>query len=434
MRPAAATKKDFWHSTPTTDALHNNPTADNPHRVAMPNFSPASPSACASSQEAVPAPLRGTGPPPIGPESPWLAPLAGFSDLPFRLLCREQGAAVACTEMVSAKGLIYGLRQRKKSMGTPTAAELASVAHLPPSASPLPGEVPGEPCTAPLPQATPPNGTEELLSTTPDDNPLVVQLFGAEPEFLSAALLHLRQCGFRWFDLNMGCSVPKVTKTGAGAAMLRDPAHAVVAAKALAMAAPPGTVGCKIRLGWHMGDEVYVDLARALEDAGIGWITLHPRFARQAFSGAAAEDALGTLANAVRVPVLASGDLFSAEDALGRITRQGVHGVMFARGAMENPFIFRDYHALRQGCAPAPPTPGDLHALILRHAELAKAYTPGKPGRSGYPPALLKMRTVVPRYVRRLPHVKQLRLALGSCTSWEHFAEIIAAYFTHTGP
>lgn len=397
-----------------------------------------------------PAPAAHAGPPPIGPEYPWLAPLAGFSDLPFRLLCREQGAAVACTEMVSAKGLIYGLRQRKKSMPAPTAEELASAANFMASAPPgldaglaLAPPVPMGPAASPgaaAPpaasswQPVPPNGTEELLSTTQDDAPLVVQLFGAEPEFLSAALGHLRQCGFRWFDLNMGCSVPKVTKTGAGAAMLRDIPNAVAAAKAMAEAAPPGTVGCKIRLGWHMGDEVHLDLARALEDAGIGWITLHPRFARQAFSGTAAEDALGALAKAVRLPVLASGDLFSAEDALGRMARQGVRGVMFARGAMENPLIFRDYHDLRQGRVPTLPTPEDLRALVLRHAELAQAYTPGKPGRSGYPPALLKMRTVVPRYMRHLPRVKQLRVALGSCTSWERFADMIEKYFTDTEP
>ena len=112
---------------------------------------------------------------PIGPQYPWLAPLAGYSDLPFRLLCREYGAAVCVTEMVSAKGLVY--------------------------------ESPG---------------TNELLMTLPEDQPLVVQLFGAEAFFLGRAVELLRQAGYGWFDLNMGCSVSKVLRQGAGAAMLGD--------------------------------------------------------------------------------------------------------------------------------------------------------------------------------------------------------------------
>ena len=113
---------------------------------------------------------------PINPESPWLAPLAGWSDLPFRLLCRERGAAVCCTEMVSAKGLVYGGRN-----------------------------------------------TEELLATRQDDAPLVVQVFGSEASFMEQAVRMLRERGFGWFDVNMGCSVPKVNKTGSGSALLRTP-------------------------------------------------------------------------------------------------------------------------------------------------------------------------------------------------------------------
>ncbi len=344
---------------------------------------------------------------PIGPDSPWLAPLAGFSDLPFRLLCREQGAAVACTEMVSAKGLVYGMRQKGNTEGKSN------------------------------------EGTEDLLSTTPEDTPLVVQLFGAEPEFLSEAASLLRARGFLWFDLNMGCSVPKVTKTGAGSALLREPERALAAASALFRAAGPGRAGCKIRLGWDAASPVYLDLAKALEDAGAAWITLHPRYARQGFSGEADAGALEKLVRAVGIPVLASGDLFRAADAVRRLDT-GVSGVMFARGAMANPAVFRQYHALRR--APggnarvleetatdaASDTLGrdKLLALILRHAELARELTPGKPGRRGYSPALLKMRTVVPRYVRHLPGVKRLRLALANCEGWDELADILRRFFT----
>ena len=346
---------------------------------------------------------------PIGPDAPWLAPLAGFSDLPFRLLCREQGAAVACTEMVSAKGLVYGTRQKGKTGGKS-----------------------GE-------------GTEDLLVTTHADAPLVVQLFGAEPEFLTEATELLLARGFCWFDLNMGCSVPKVTKTGAGSALLREPARARAAASALFRAAGPGRAGCKIRLGWDGAAPVYLDLAKALEDAGAAWITLHPRYARQGFSGAADAGALEKLARALSIPVLASGDLFRAQDAL-RCLDTGARGVMFARGAMANPAIFRQYHALRKtperarrgGAFPDAGEAGaadalgreELLALILRHAELARELTPGKPGRRGYPPALLKMRTVVPRYARHLPGVKRLRLALANCESWEELDDILRRFFS----
>ena len=127
---------------------------------------------------------------PIRPDSPWLAPLAGWSDLPFRLLCRETGAAVCCTEMVSAKGLVYGGRNTEELLATTS--------------------VEGERLE---------DGSEVC------DHPLVVQIFGAEVEFMEQAVQILRRRGFVWFDVNMGCSVPKVTKTGAGAAMLRDVEH-----------------------------------------------------------------------------------------------------------------------------------------------------------------------------------------------------------------
>lgn len=127
---------------------------------------------------------------PINPESPWLAPLAGWSDLPFRLLCRERGAAVCCTEMVSAKGLVYGGRN-----------------------------------------------TEELLATRQDDAPLVVQVFGSEASFMEQAVRMLRERGFGWFDVNMGCSVPKVNKTGSGSALLRTPGTGAEVAEAVIRAA-----------------------------------------------------------------------------------------------------------------------------------------------------------------------------------------------------
>ena len=192
---------------------------------------------------------------PFDREHPWLAPLAGYSDLPFRLLCRQYGAAVCVTEMVSAKGLVYR--------------------------SP---------------------GTGELLQSLPEDQPLVVQLFGAEASFLQRAVEMLRDVGYGWFDLNMGCSVAKVLKQGAGAAMLGDVPNALEVARAMLQAAGPGRVGFKIRLGLDSQRHVWRDLSLRLQDLGAGWITLHPRTARQGFGGEAAHEVLAELKQALDIP------------------------------------------------------------------------------------------------------------------------------------
>ena len=184
---------------------------------------------------------------PIRPELPWLAPLAGYSDLPFRMLCRELGAAVTCTEMVSAKGLNYFNK-----------------------------------------------GTSSLLATQPSDTPLVLQLFGAEPDTFAQAMDKLLEKGFCFFDLNAGCPVRKVTKTGSGSRLLEDVDLLCALAKVMVERAGPGSVGVKTRLGWEKGDEIYLDVARRLEDLGVAWITLHPRYGRQMFTGNANWAASGT--------------------------------------------------------------------------------------------------------------------------------------------
>ncbi len=312
-----------------------------------------------------------SSPLPIAPGSPWLAPLAGFSDLAFRLLCRERGAAVAVTEMVSAKGLVYG--------------------------SP---------------------GTEPLLATCPEDCPLVVQLFGAEPETVARAMDLLLARGFTHFDLNAGCSVPKVVKTGAGAALLNDPARLVCVVAAMVRAVGPGRVGVKLRLGWCAGRECHLDLGRALEDAGVAWLTLHPRTARQAFSGRADWPEIAALVSRVSIPVMASGDLFTAEDAAACLKESGASGVMFARGAMADPAVFSRLQALLDGQVLPPATPAELAALVSRHAELIRRFDFPRRG-------FLRLRTIVPRYLRGLPGAKAVREALIRAADWSELPGII---------
>ena len=368
--------------------------------------------------------------PVFSPAQPWLAPLAGWSDLPFRLLCREQGAAVCCTEMISAKGLVYG--------GA---------------------------------------ATRELLAVSPEDTPLVAKLFGAEPSFMAEAAKRLLDMGFAWFDCNMGCSVPKVTRTGAGAALCRDTDRARRIAEALIRVAGEGRVGFKLRLGWDSGrpapsrtptavslkapapdptdtradtradtgadagagapaivpaacgatppslppGETWRELGVALAGLGAGWLTLHPRTAKQGFTGEARWSAVAELKRLVSVPVIASGDLFTAHDGIRCLAETGADAVMYARGALRDPAIFAAHRRLAQG-EPAPePDAAALFARIRRHAELARSLTPPRP-------ALLKMRTIVPRYARGLEHARSLRLAVIACRSWEEFDEVIARF------
>lgn len=323
------------------------------------------------------------------PDAPWLAPLAGWSDLAFRLLCREQGAAVCCTEMISAKGLVYGGRN-----------------------------------------------TEDLLLTTPEDSPLVAQIFGAEPFFMGEAVRRLRDRGFSWFDVNMGCSVHKVSKTGSGAALLRDPALALAVADAVIAAAGPGRAGFKLRLGWSespdRSGDVYLSLGRELAARGAGWLTLHPRYALQKFGGTPRYSALAELVRAVSIPVIASGDLFRAEDGVRVLAETGAAAVMYARGALGDPAIFARHKALlASGCALHAPAHAELEdradspaerealtRLIRRHAELARRWS----NRT----ALLKMRTFVPRYVRHIDGARALRQKLIRCTDWDTLNAIVA--------
>jgi len=315
---------------------------------------------------------------PLGADAPWLAPLAGYSDLPFRLLCRAYGAACAVSEMVSAKGLMY------KS-----------------------------------------SGTKALLQTSPADAPLVVQLYGAEPEIVGRAMDELLARGFGWFDLNAGCPVPKVAKAGCGAAMLRDAqsrANLRAVVQTMVERAGPGRVGVKLRRGWTRGDDVYLELGPELEDLGAAWLTLHPRWARQGFAGEADWACIGRLVAAVRIPVLASGDLHTAADGLRCQKETGAAGLMFARGALADPAIFLRYCALRRGessCEDPTVLKLDLLRLIRRHIAFSRTASVSDHL------ALLKMRSFIPRYLRSVPGARALRKNITSCTEWDQLDALL---------
>lgn len=314
-------------------------------------------------------PPGSAAPPLFGPDKPWLAPLAGYSDLPFRLLCREYGAATCETEMISAKGLFY---------------------------------------------QTP--GTTRLLATDPADFPLVPQLFGAEPDMLAHAVRLLLKAGHGWFDLNMGCSVRKVMRQNAGAALLADPDLSLAIAKAMIQeirhAGVAGGVGFKLRLGVDPSRSALPDLALRLEDAGAAWLTIHPRFASQGFQGRPRWEAVADLAPRLAIPLLASGDLFEARDGVNILGETGCAGVMYARGALRDPAIFAAHKAILASAEPQKQTPAQLRQMIERHVFLARQY-------GGVKKPFVKMRSLIPRYARHSPGVGELRQKLCACESWE---------------
>ncbi len=311
---------------------------------------------------------------PIGKENPWLAPLAGYTDLPFRRLCREYGAKCCVTEMVSAKGLAYASKD-----------------------------------------------TWRILETDQYDTPLVVQLFGGEADCLGRAVAMLRDRGFTWFDLNMGCSVPKVARQGAGSAMLKDPDNALACARAMLQEAGEGHVTFKLRLGINENQCNWLDTALRLEEAGAGLITLHPRTAKQGFGGEARWEELQRAKERLSVPVIASGDLFTAEDAMRCLEKTQADTVMYARGALTNPAIFADHMALAENRSKPQRTRQDLQDMIRRHMELISVYGDEEN-------ALFRLRSIVPRYVRSFPGIRRLRQSLCQCKSFSELDDILAAF------
>lgn len=250
-----------------------------------------------------------------------LAPLAGITNLPFRLICRRQGASLAYTEMVSVNGMV---REGEK--------------------------------------------TKALLASLPEDRPLGVQLFGSDPQTLAqAAAMVADQADL--LDINMGCPVRKVVAGGAGAALLKEPARIRDILRAV-RATTSLSLTIKIRSGWHSDEQVYQEVGRIAEGEGCDAITLHPRSRSQLFTGQADWQLLARLKATVSMPVIGSGDLFTADDCRRMLHETGCDGVMIARGALGNPWIFRQIRELLGGLAPQPVTPQERAAIAEQHLQL----------------------------------------------------------------
>lgn len=252
-----------------------------------------------------------------------LAPMAGVTDLPFRLLCKEQGADLVYTEMISAKGIYY----KNKN-------------------------------------------TELLWMTEEKERPLALQLFGSEPELMADMAAQIEDRAFDILDINMGCPVPKVVNNGEGSALMKDPVLAGKIVKAIShRIRKPVTV--KFRKGFGAEDCNAVEFAKRMEDCGASAIAVHGRTREQYYGGKADWDMIRQVKEAVEIPVIASGDIFTPEDAAACLAQTACDGLMLARGVRGNPWLFHQIrHYLETGEKEEKPSHEEMVAMILRHARM----------------------------------------------------------------
>ena len=252
----------------------------------------------------------------------FLGPMAGVTDLPFRLLCKEQGADVMVTEMVSAKGLYYGSRK-----------------------------------------------TDLLLQTDDREKPVGVQLFGSDPDIMAGEAEKLAKRGFDFIDINMGCPVPKIVNNGEGSALMKNPELAERIVRSIVEAVDiPVTV--KIRAGFTKESINAHEMARAIESGGASAVAVHARTREQYYSGESDWSVIKAVKAAVKIPVIGNGDITCGEDAVRMKEETGCDSVMVARAAKGNPWVFREIKGYLDGNVPERPDLNEIRDMILRHIDL----------------------------------------------------------------
>lgn len=294
-----------------------------------------------------------------------LAPMAGVTDLPFRLLCKEQGAGLLCMEMVSAKAIYYNSKN-----------------------------------------------TEELMAIRPEECPVSLQLFGSDADIMAEMARRIEERPFAILDINMGCPVPKVAGNGEGSALMKNPrlVEEIVSKVSRAISKP---VTVKLRKGFDEAHVNVVEIAKIAENAGAAAVAVHGRTREQYYSGKADWDCIRAVKEAVNIPVIGNGDVTDAHAAKAMLEKTGCDGIMVGRAAQGNPWIFREIvNYLESGRIPSRPTTGEVKALIKRHAglqlEIKGEYT-----------AVREMRKHLAWYTAGYPHSARYRQMINTMETME---------------
>lgn len=299
-----------------------------------------------------------------------LAPMAGVSDLPFRLLCQRQGAGMVCMEMISAKAILYGNKN-----------------------------------------------TDSLLEIHPDERNVSLQLFGNDPKIMSEIAKRIEERPFSFLDINMGCPVPKIVNNHEGSYLMKEPelVYDIVRSISEAISKP---VTVKIRKGFDEDHVNAPEIAKACEAAGAKAVAVHGRTREQFYSGKADWSIIKEVKDSVSIPVIGNGDIIDGESAARMLDETGCDAIMIGRGAEGNPFIFREINAYLDGREYIPPTKEEICETIIEHADLQLKY-------KGEYIGIREMRKHVSWYLKGFEGASAIRKSINEMNSMDELKAVV---------